>query len=1144
MPVKIKRRLPAVPSLSKILPKGAEGGKEFARIVDLLLSHEARRAGKKFTIFDDAAGDYLGLDSFEGDPFSGTIGYQYKFFSSPLCSDHRVSIKEALATAAENRKKLELEKWVLVIPDDLTDSATRKDGGDLSWFESLRKEHNYSFQLEYLGHKKLQGLFLQTPSLCLFYYPDLVIRSAAHKKSLQDTRRRYDANMCETHGHIDFVGMSVYKDEATRGVPMEHIYIPLSAIQGNADDRDADTPRTNPLEFLRPGAKHVILGDPGSGKSTLLRFLALVGISEPLQRRSGAKADGRLAVLVTLRRYADELKERRNLSLIDYIIEMTQADFTLKAASLEFFEYALETGRTLLLFDGLDELPNPQFKQLVSSRIRSLVTTYPGNTILISSRLAGYESPFRFDEKQFQHFKLARLRLPEIEQFIDDWYAVRIQHKPTQRSNVEDLVRIVRDDSYTAIRELAENPLLLTIVALVHRIEAVLPDERVVLYQKCTETLLSTWHKWKYRDESERLKGKDERRNRRRIEAIAHWMQCRSSNVHKGQRAVASHEDLRHFLTDHIETVERTRNPHLDAIDMAENFLEFVKKRAGLLIEIGDRQYGFIHLTFQEYLAAEHIITCGEKDGIAATWKSIKAHCDDPTWFEVIRLLVANLKSEKSQEALVQMVSDSEPGERRKSARYLLLGGLLLDGIESAEARQTKIIQGLLRSSAEAKDAEDLRPFVSTLREVLARIEDNASVIEAFRNAWQGFEQNSKRVALALVAAIIEIPLGQVFELADGTLSHLPSYPMLLRFFLDEEPFRGERSSFEADLTMAFAIDDYRLLDSPGGNQRASMNQAFAARFNPRSAPRRYFDQQLVAMAGGEHGPFRDHTFNCLKLFFGSQPNLDSAAIRVRDLELDTAQDRTLAQVLVRVRAQALARVPASSLALDQTRDLAPVQSPASDRDLALDRFLDLSRPWAMARARALDRALARALHLDRARALDQPRARPQDPVRTRTHAQLWDQLLNEPAYYRTMIGEYCEIFNLRPEAHWVEALRVCFLPRIPQLVAPFYNLSYWEQVEGAFATRNSDPNQCFAAAWLLLVDTWLFLYEVFDKPEDSPFQRLGELTRGTNEPQMRIAHCIRDLAYGDESRISDLVAMVRSPDRAYREIFERCLWR
>jgi hypothetical protein len=55
MAEKAVKRLPQVKTLYEILPKGDEGGKEFARIVDILLFHEARRAGKKIILFSDSA---------------------------------------------------------------------------------------------------------------------------------------------------------------------------------------------------------------------------------------------------------------------------------------------------------------------------------------------------------------------------------------------------------------------------------------------------------------------------------------------------------------------------------------------------------------------------------------------------------------------------------------------------------------------------------------------------------------------------------------------------------------------------------------------------------------------------------------------------------------------------------------------------------------------------------------------------------------------------------------------------------------------------------------------------------------------------------------------------------------------------------
>ncbi|MEL7409802.1 MAG: hypothetical protein AAFN00_23175, partial [Cyanobacteria bacterium J06558_2] len=330
-----KQRLLAVRTLYEILPKGTEGGKEFARIIDLLLFQESRRAGKRITIFNDAAGDYHGLDSFEGDSFrrEGTTGYQYKFYPSPLSSDHRSKIKKSLQKTAESQAELKLKKWILVTPENLTESSTRKDKGDVSWFEGLRNELDLNFELEHWGHSSLQYLFLESPVLGLYYYPEIIADGVSCRKTIQDTRQRYDKGLQELNRKIEFVGMSVYKPEATRGVPMEDIYIPLSVVPEAASKED-NVSRKNPLDLIALGRRNIILGDPGSGKSTLLKFLSLAGISKPLQRRYKAKHDKRLPILIILRRYADELKSRRNLSLIDYIQEVVQADFSLTNADL------------------------------------------------------------------------------------------------------------------------------------------------------------------------------------------------------------------------------------------------------------------------------------------------------------------------------------------------------------------------------------------------------------------------------------------------------------------------------------------------------------------------------------------------------------------------------------------------------------------------------------------------------------------------------------------------------------------------------------------------------------------------------------------------------------------------------------------
>jgi hypothetical protein len=679
-------RLPETKTLYDILPKGTEGGKEFARIVDLLLFHAARRLGRKTGIFSDSSGDYHGLDSFEVDRFrkEDKTGFQYKFYPSPFNDNHRGAIRESLKRVAENQKNLKLNKWVLVTPQDLTESATRKGEGDVSWFEGLTQELGLNLEVEHWGHRKLQGLFIETPPLCLYYYPELLPEGGRQRKTIQDTRTRYDDNFRELHRRIEFVGMSVYKPEATQGVPMEHIYIPLAAAPDAGVAVDEGAPLSNPLEFLTPGVKHVVLGDPGSGKSTMVRFLGLAGISKAIQQRYQAKPDARLPILVVLRRYSDELKRRYNLSLIDYIQEAAQADFSLKSADANFFEYYLESGQTILFFDGLDELPNPEFKELVRDRIRALLMTYPGNTAVVTSRVVGYENPFRFDAKEFGHYRLRPLQLPEMERFVDDWYRVRIENPKERKENADDLIRILRDETHIAIRELAQNPLLLTIIALVHRIDAVLPDERVVLYQKCTETLLNTWHTWKFRGGEVQKKGKVERRNRQRMEAIAYWMHTETRGTGKGQRAIVPAADLHRFLTKYITENERIREEDEEPEDQAKDFLDFIRRRAGLLIEVGDAKYSFVHLTFQEYLTASYVGTQSEKGGVEAIWSFIKDHKSDPVWHEVIRLLVATLKADETQQLLLKRFLDEATPDPDPNCATLL-GGLLLDGIASAE---------------------------------------------------------------------------------------------------------------------------------------------------------------------------------------------------------------------------------------------------------------------------------------------------------------------------------------------------------------------------------------------------------------------------------------------------------------------------
>ncbi|MBX3223253.1 MAG: NACHT domain-containing protein [Labilithrix sp.] len=745
-------RIAQVKTLHELLPKGAVGGKEFAHIIDLLLFHVAHEQAESLTLLNDAAGDYAGLDSFATRAV-GTTGFQYKFFPSPFSAKHRTEIRAALVKAIAHKKESRLTRWVLVTPEDLTETSKRA-GGDVTWWQSLRAQAAASdITIDHWGHKALQALFIKFPRICLYYYPELVPGGASARKELRDIRKKYDSNLNAKYRNIKFVGMSVYKPETARDIPMEHIYIPLQLITEHSDDNPDGLSRVNPSTILSNGGRHVILGDPGSGKSTLLRFLALAGQTRSLQERFKIEpAPARLPVLIVLRRYADALKSNIETSLLDHIIQSTQADFSLQSADSDFFHFYLESGRALLCFDGLDELPDSSFKEIVRDRIVALLETYPGNTCIVTSRIVGYDAEIRFP-RDFAHHKLSKLSLPEIVQFVNDWYVAREPSKSDRDTSIQSLVQVIRDPDHESIRDLARNPLLLTIIALVHRIDAVLPDERVVLYQKCTETLLNTWHTWKYKDQADGVaRSRVERWNRGRIEGIAYWMQQRSVGSGSMSRAIVTHAEVATYLEGHIR-LESGHEPSFDAEVAADSFLRFVRSKAGLLVEVGDGQYSFVHMTFQEYLTSSHVLTISESGGAESLWRHIESVTGLDRWNETVRLLVASLRSDESKAVLIQHLLKQCEGLCTPERATLLLG-LLVDRVEQAKVAAGPILRAFLRAAIGIRKFEDYARATSRVRSLLRRQpEYTTTVVSESRELCATMTSSeARRVGFAVLA--------------------------------------------------------------------------------------------------------------------------------------------------------------------------------------------------------------------------------------------------------------------------------------------------------------------------------------------------------------------------------------------------------
>jgi formylglycine-generating enzyme required for sulfatase activity len=464
-------------------------------------------------------------------------------------------------------------------------------------------------------------------------------------EELRQARQQYLEFVVDTYRYLDFKGMGI-ADRVPLRLELHDLYVPLKAClqlpRGETWERAAarklpvgrqeeppdrlGEPRPV-LDLAEESDGLIILGDPGAGKTTFLKRLAL-----DLALDSGEHP--RLPLLVPISAYANALARDDALRLDGFIGEhfhTAGADEALK----EVLSRALQQGRATLMLDGLDEVGDLALRKLVVSRVVDFFRFHrkAGNRFLLTSRLVGYPD-VRPTAAGMAECTLDDFDDDQIEAFVAGWTTALEKaargHTPVAagaaaRERAELLQSIGQNPG---VRRLAVNPLLLTILALMRRQGVPLPDRRVELYDKYVEVLLTSWNR-------ERGLGQlptrdlDVGQTVKTLAQVALWMHCESGGV----GLVEERRLLARLLALHGD------RPPGEAQQAANRFLSDVREYAGLLLERGPKQYGFLHLTFEEYLAAVALAEEGQL-GVDGVVTELARHVDEPEWREVALLTV------------------------------------------------------------------------------------------------------------------------------------------------------------------------------------------------------------------------------------------------------------------------------------------------------------------------------------------------------------------------------------------------------------------------------------------------------------------------------------------------------------------------
>ena len=411
------------------------------------------------------------------------------------------------------------------------------------------------------------------PEISSFTKPLSSAKRIANKTPASTSIQFSDLHLTYLHSLVDacsFVNFPGLGDEGRLlQVPLEQAYVPLTLMDKRIGiirpERD-DGPYGAASVLSLPSAlqryrRLLVRGGPGSGKTTLSQILllsyaqSLISIHTPkissltnsetkVANQNGKSRlltveKGYLPIFVSLQRLGQYLFKKVEKSEEDdwgclwaYLHEIPAglncAIYPLPEA---FFDEYLSTGEAVIIFDGLDELADPQLRNRVIHLIKKFIQQYPACRYVVSSRIFGLDERFlsseQFGTLELGEFTPSQMRkyLRTITSFVvsglpgDGTSDVQLQTK----QSTDKLIDLI--DANPLLADLATSPLLLNMLLLVKRDRVQLPLTRADLFESVVQILFE--HRLAKslagrKPEERRL---DQVEGRQALEMVAFWLQ-------------------------------------------------------------------------------------------------------------------------------------------------------------------------------------------------------------------------------------------------------------------------------------------------------------------------------------------------------------------------------------------------------------------------------------------------------------------------------------------------------------------------------------------------------------------------------------------------------------------------------------------
>lgn len=495
-------------------------------------------------------------------------------------------------------------------------------------------------------------------------------RDKEHEKVL----RAYKTFLLKDCGEMTLEGVRADMDMAQRKFNLERLFVPLSVVPSTSEKSPTELKReskghrregeeaASSVPFGKVFARRkriALLALPGGGKSLLLKRLA-VAYSDATRREicaDGIPAMNVTPVLIRCR----EWREHIRLPILTLLRKMP--DITGQSVLADFCEALiprLKRGKVLLLVDGLDEIHNDGDRTTFVDHLETFLGEFKHIRLVVTSREAGFSLVAPGLARFCDRYGIAPLETGAIRELCLHWHKLIVGDTPGSVAEAHELA--LQIERNTALRRLAENPLLLTMILVVKHGAGRLPPDRVTLYARAVDVLLDTWN----------IRGHAALNLKEAVPQLAYV----AFELTKAGKQTATEKELLNLLEDAREKVPQIR---LYAQDTPNEFLRRVELRSSLLVEgghVAERGrtvpfYQFRHLTFQEYLTAVAVVEGHYIDYVPTDTllTPLKPHLTSPEWKEVVPM-AAVLAGKRAEPLLAALVGKSERARPRALEEY------------------------------------------------------------------------------------------------------------------------------------------------------------------------------------------------------------------------------------------------------------------------------------------------------------------------------------------------------------------------------------------------------------------------------------------------------------------------------------------